>query len=396
MIAERIKNARLAAGLSQDEVIRNLNGRITKAALSNYENGKRTPHAMMLRELGNVYKVRPQWFMHEPEVSIQWHAYRAATTLGARKRAAIEAMAAQRAENYMEVSRLFPLEQKSHFPPRKAVGTFEEADQCATDLRKQWALGRDALESATQCLENHGALIVHYNEEPRSGFDGLSATVNGGHPLVIVNSTVPVDRLRFDLLHELGHVLMDTSAVGDDKVEETLANRFAASFLVPPETVKAELGEQRRKLTLSELLLLKQKYGLSVGAWVYAAKEHGIINETTATALWIQRSKRGWNKCEPAVFIGNEEPSRLRQMALRAVTDGLLSAKRAIELVPEVEAELREEGLITESRAMRFAALSHAEKQNQMRQAAEAAAADYAEGGVLAGLQGAEGDGIDE
>ena len=395
MIAERIKNARLAAGLSQDDVIRNLNGSITKAALSNYENGKRTPHAVMLRELGAVYKVRPQWFVSEPDVSIQWHAYRAVTKLGARKREVIEATAAQRAENYMEVSRLFPAEKKNHFPARKAVSSFEEADQCAADLRKKWKLGRDALESATQCLENHGALIVHYNSEPRSGFDGLSATVNGGHPLVIVNSTVPVDRLRFDLMHEMGHVLMDTSAVGDDKTEEKLANRFASSFLVPPETVKAELGEQRRKLTLSELLLLKKKYGLSVGAWVYAAKEHGIITESTAKWLWIQRSKRGWNKCEPDVFVGNEEPARLKQMTLRAVTDGLLSAVRAIQLVPDVEDELRAEGLFKESRAMRFASLSRGEKQKQMREAAEAAAADYAEGGALADLQGAEGDGID-
>jgi len=358
MIAERIKNARLAAGLSQDDVIQNLQRSITKAALSNYENGKRTPHAVILRDLGAVYGVRPQWFMSDPEVSIQWHAYRAATKLGARKREMIEATAAQRAENYMEVSQLFPSEQKNHFPSRKAVSSPEEADQCAADLRKRWALGRDALESATQCLENHGVLIIHYNSEPKSGFDGLSATVNGGHPLVIVNSTVPVDRLRLDLMHEVGHVLMDTSAVGDDKIEEKLANRFASSFLVPPETVKAELGEQRRKLTLSELLLLKKKYGLSVGAWVYAAKEHGIINDATAKWLWIQRSKRGWNKCEPDVFVGNEEPSRLRQMTLRAVTDGLLSAVRAVELVPEVKDELQAEGLIKESGALRFASLS--------------------------------------
>ncbi len=396
MIAERIKNARLAAGLSQDDVIRRLNGSITKAALSNYENEKRTPHAVILRELGAVFGVRPQWFMSEPEMSIQWHAYRAATKLGARKREMIEAKAAQCAENYMEVSRLFPSEKKNHFPARKMVSTFEEADQCAADLRKRWALGRDALESATQCLENHGALIVHYNSEPYSGFDGLSATVNGGHPLVIVNSTVPVDRLRFDLAHELGHVLMDTSSVGDDKKEENLANRFASSFLVPPETVKAELGAHRRKLTLSELLLLKQKYGLSVGAWVFAAKEHGIINDATTKSLWIQRSRRGWNKCEPDVFNGNEEPSRLRQMTLRAVTDGLLSSRRAVELVPEVEAELREEGLVPESRALLFNSLSHAERQRKMRKAADAAAADYADGGALADLQGAEGDGIDE
>ncbi len=45
MLAERIRQARIAAGLTQDEAVARLGGQITKAALSYYENGKRTPHA---------------------------------------------------------------------------------------------------------------------------------------------------------------------------------------------------------------------------------------------------------------------------------------------------------------------------------------------------------------
>ncbi|MDA3926451.1 MAG: ImmA/IrrE family metallo-endopeptidase [Kiritimatiellae bacterium] len=162
----------------------------------------------------------------------------------------------------------------------------------ASDLRKRWNLGNGPIDSVTQCFEAHGILIVHYNKEPTISFDGLSARINKKYPLVIVNNTVPVDRLRFDLLHELGHILMD--ADGDDKMGENLAHRFASSFLVPPEKVTKELGEHRRNLTLSELLLLKEKYGLSVAAWLYAASAHSVINRAQSKRLWNQLDERGW------------------------------------------------------------------------------------------------------
>lgn len=378
MNIERLKQARLACGLSLDAVSAALTekGRcVTKAALSNYEKGKRAPNALILREMASVYGVAGEYFFEQKPVEVEWFSFRAKSTLGKRKREAIQAYSSKEAERYMQVCDLLPQAFKVDFPARKPVSTPEEAESCAADVRKRWKLGKDPVESVTQCLENHGALIVHYNEEDTTAFDGLSGRVNGNHPLLIVNSTVPVDRLRFDLLHELGHVLMDTSAVPDE--EETLAHRFASSFLVPPEKVKQELGETRRNLTLSELVLLKEKYGLSVAAWLYSAGANGIINKTLKDSLWRELSARGWRKLEPAAFKGNEEPTKLRQSALRAVSEGLMSARKAARLFPELEDQLKEEGLLVESAAERLRRLPKSERDKAMNTAAEKMASAY-------------------
>ena len=129
----------------------------------------------------------------------------------------------------MQVCDLLPQSFKVDFPVRKPVSSQAEAESCAANVRTRWKLGKDPVESVTQCLENHGALIVHYNEGDTKAFDGLSARVNGKHPLLIVNSSVPVDRLRFDLLHELGHILMDTSAVPDKRGPPNSLFCFSAS-----------------------------------------------------------------------------------------------------------------------------------------------------------------------
>ncbi len=378
MKKERLKQARLACGLSLDQVAEALKNRgreVTKAALSNYEKGKRAPNALILREIAAVCGVSGNYFFEKPDVEVEWFSFRAKTTLGQRKREAVQAFSAKQAERYMLVCDLLPQAFKVDFPERKTVCDFAEADSCSADLRKRWRLGKDPIESVTQCLENHGALIVQYNEESTNAFDGLSARVNKTHPLLIVNSTVPVDRLRFDLLHELGHVLMDTSNCKDD--EEKLAHRFASSFLVPPEKAIEELGENRRNLTLSELLMLKEKYGMSAAAWLYTAGVHGIINKAQSDGLWKELSARGWKTKEPDVFNGNEEPTKLRQAALRAVSEGLMSARKTVHLFPELERQLKEEGLLVESKAELLRKLPAAERKKALQASAEKMAPFY-------------------
>ncbi len=341
MLNKKLKSARLAASFSQDQVIARLQEQgcgITKTALSYYENAKRTPHASMVRELAHIYGTTPAaLFNEESESQIEWYSYRASLyRLGKRKREAIESYAKEKASKLMKIYTLVP-SFKADFPKRAIVRRIEDSDYVAQQLRLHWKLGLDPIESVTHCFENHGAIVIKYSEEPMSMFDGLSAVVNKQFPLLIINSQVPADRLRFDLAHELGHILMDCSGITDDKEAERMAHRFASSFLVPPTVVKKELGDNRRNVTLSELLLLKEKYGMSVGAWVYSAFTHGVIEQSLFKKLFKNLSLKGWRKSEPGVFKGNETPSKLQQTALRLIAEGALSAQEAIDLFPELK-----------------------------------------------------------
>jgi Zn-dependent peptidase ImmA (M78 family) len=388
---KKLKTARLAAGFSQDQTIRHLcsNGfEITKAALSYYENGKRTPGASVVRELAHIYGTSPSsFFKEEQPVQIDWYSYRASISrLGKREREEIQAFSEQKADRLMEIYNLVP-SFRADFPKRKVVRTFDDADMVAEQLRQQWKIGIDAIESITQCFENHGALLLHYNNERTSAFDGLSAFVNKQFPLLIINSNVPVDRLRFDLAHELGHVLMDTSLLDDNKTEEKLAHRFASSFLVPPAIVIKELGNNRKNITLGELLLLKEKYGMSVSAWTYSAYTHGIITKSLFEQLFMEISRRGWRKKEPEVYKGNEIPARLQQTVLRLVAENVISAQRAIELFPDMTEILVNEGFSITSEPNKLRRMPLKKRSRILEKAAEKAVEAYTNDKSLTGFE---------
>jgi hypothetical protein len=89
-------------------------------------------------------------------------------------------------------------------------------------------------------------------------------------------------------------------------------------------------------LSLGELGVLKRKYGLSVQAWARRAKDLNIISENEYKTLCIEISRRGWRKREPEEFDfkGHEQPTRLKQMTLRALSEGIISQEQAERICP--------------------------------------------------------------
>jgi len=183
-----------------------------------------------------------------------------------------------------------------------------------------------------QTTEDQHIIIVDWRK-PLLRFDGLSGWC-GQHPVTVISTLVEPVRRRFTLAHELGHLVMDTAAVSEKEAEK-LANRFAAALIVPPERAFHELGARRTHLDWQELSILKRKYGLSMAAWVYRAKDLGIITEHYAAKLYQEIGKRGWRKREPVEYIADEMPLKLEQMAHRAVAEGLISADQIGRVYPD-------------------------------------------------------------
>lgn len=339
IIAERIRQARLAAGLTLSETahrLADLGQPITGAALSKYEHGKSTPRAQLLLKLAQALEVKPSYFLAETQTQIEWLAFRKHAALGERQQLRAQAVAERIAEGQLWLqTALYPDTQPQTL--RRVASTLEEVDAAALELRVVWGLGDAPIESVTQAAEDHGCIVVGWQAAP-DGFDGLSGWAQTGDeraPVAIVNLGVPDDRRRFNLAHELGHLTLIVNGA-DDKTQERFAHRFASTFLVPPAAAKRELGMRRRRLALDELGLLKTKYGLSMQAWARRARDVGIIEESYYTAWCKDFSSHGWRKDEPYSFEGQEEPQRLRQMTLRALAEGVITEERARELCPEV------------------------------------------------------------
>lgn len=148
--------------------------------------------------------------------------------------------------------------------------------------------------------------------------------------MIVTKEELPGDRLRFNLGHELGHLILDVQ--GELKSEQA-ANRFVGAFLVPAATARFELGANRTDLNINELHMLKHKYGLSVQAWIYRAKDLSIISENTAVRLFQQFRVNDWRWREPGNTYPSETPMRMERLIYRALAKDLISRSRAQELL---------------------------------------------------------------
>jgi Zn-dependent peptidase ImmA (M78 family)/DNA-binding XRE family transcriptional regulator len=330
-IGERLKMARTMNGFSQRE----LAGRagVTATAISKYERGVMVPGSGVLLRLSTALGVRVEYLMRPRVHSIHLTVpvFRSAG-LSEKEEAMVIEKVREWLERYIEVEDLFDLEQQARpsiplgYPIR--ITDMREVEQVAINLRRDWGLGIQPIESLTDLLEDKG-IKVGAISAPDS-FDALVFWYNDTTPVIIIREGVAGDRQRFSIAHELGHLMVEPS---QDLDKERVAHRFAGAFLVPEEVARGELGESRKRLDLFELHLLKHRYGLSIQAWVHRAKDLGIIPDCEYRRIFDHLDTMGWRKREPGDQIPPEEPKRMKRLVMRAYAEDVISASRASELL---------------------------------------------------------------
>ncbi|MDE2951431.1 MAG: XRE family transcriptional regulator [Chloroflexota bacterium] len=327
MIGARLKQARFLAGMTMTQLadeLREYDFPITKQAISKYETGKSYPSARFLLLASSVLGVPSTYFTHEPKKTVEWLAFRCRKKLSKTERSRIKAYASDIVELQIELRELLYPDPISELPSI-AVANLAEAENAAEQLRAHWDVGNRPLDNLVQTAEDRDFVVVSW-EDNTGLFDGLSAKCEG-RSIAVINTNVPADRLRMSLAHELGHLVMDIGEM-PSKEAEKLAYRFAAALLAPADHVYQELGKSRGHLDWGELEALKRKYGMSMAAWVRRARDLEIINHTAYKSLNIDLRKRKWHISEPVQYQGDEEPLQLKQMAQRAVAEGLMSPDR--------------------------------------------------------------------
>jgi len=397
MIAQRIKQARIAAAMTQDEVVAALSAAghpLSKAGLSKYERGGSVPAATTLRALGKVFGVSADFFIEQQSVSVEWLAFRKASAMTRAAQERVKTLASAQVEAFVTLRQALEPTQAWPKVPRTKVGSLDDAEAAAARVRRYWNLGEAPIESVTAAIEDAGGVVVELDTPATgspTGFDGLSGWVAGATPVVVVASSATDDRRRFSLAHELGHLCMD---VGEctSKDAEKFAHRFAAAFLVPPETARRELGHRRLRLDLRELSMLKLKHGLSMQAWVYRATDLGIIDAAHGRSLFAEFSAKGWRRDEPVRFEGRERPMRLRQLTVRAHAEGLITSAQADRICPEaVQAEAGEGARpVAATDARVLMKLPRGERERLLARAAMHVRGDYGAGGALSGFEAGE------
>lgn len=326
-IGQRIKQARKANNMSLRSLAEK--AEISAMAVSKYERDLDMPSSGVLLRLAQALGVSIDFLFRHQTVSVQLQAYRKHAALGVKEQEAIQMRIQEWLERYLEVESFFPDERRAVNLPANSIQAIEQAEDAALALRENWNLGLDPIENLTQLLEDRGIKVGMV-----SGFEHFDACtlLADGVPVIVSKAELPGDRQRFNLGHELGHLILDVEKGLDP---ETACHRFVGAFLAPAKEVRFELGSRRTTLDMNELYLLKQKYGLSMQAWIFRAKDLGIISENAATRLFQRFRANGWHRHEPGEALPTERPFRMERMIYRALAEDLISRSRAQELLGE-------------------------------------------------------------
>lgn len=342
MIGNRLRQARISAGLSLRQLAEKTDNYISAQVIHKYEAGKSNPGSDVLIKLAKALDVKVEYFFRPDSVQVTLGepAYRKRLAASSKNLQAMRAKAKDWVERYLEVESLFPddrfLKIKLPHDEDRIIEGMDDVEKLAVSLRKLWSLGVDPIENLAEALEDQGVKIVIL--EGKKEFDGLSCLANEKIPVILIKGGLPGDRQRSNLAHELGHLIMKVSPKIN---EEKAAYRFSGAFLVPAEMVYQELGKQRNKIDIGELHLLKKKYGMSMQQWIYRAKDLSIISESQASERFRLFRARGWNRIEPGDQVSHEEPGRFKRLLLQAVTERLVSPVRAAEILGKPFEEFR-------------------------------------------------------
>jgi Zn-dependent peptidase ImmA (M78 family)/transcriptional regulator with XRE-family HTH domain len=182
------------------------------------------------------------------------------------------------------------------------------ADRLARELRIAWHVPSGPLDNVTRVIEAAGVMVVPFDFESRK-IAGLSIYEkdSGVPPFIFVNSTMPGDRLRWTLAHELAHLIAHTHLPIPPQDEELQADRFAAEFLMPQSDIRGQL----LGLNLMALASLKEHWKVSMQALIMRAWDIGELSTSGKAKLFAKLSMCDYRLHEP-VEIRREEPSMLR------------------------------------------------------------------------------------
>jgi Zn-dependent peptidase ImmA (M78 family)/DNA-binding XRE family transcriptional regulator len=329
-IGDRIRVRRKCLGLSLRDLAKKIDRSHT--TVDKFEKGLLVPDSEVLIHLSEVLEIplaallRPSRHTREiPEGQISFRTKK----ITGKERIRIEAETKDWLERYLTIEELSGIRRRFEMPdgfPRE-VSSYDEVEMAADDLRKAWDLGDHPIDNLTSLLEDKGLKIGIIGGITK--FDAL-CTSFGDDLVILMRAGLTYTRQRFTLAHELGHCLLIAK---DGMDHEKVMHRFAGAFLVPSTRALFELGSSRRHISIHELTLLKEKYGLSMSAWIYRASDLGILSADTHTRMRKEFSVLGLNRKEPGDEKAGDDPVSLESLVYRSLAEGIISISKAAELL---------------------------------------------------------------
>lgn len=336
---KRLTQARESLGLTK-VALSTMTG-VSPATITNWEKGTQLPTEDRLELLASSINFKTQWFLKEPNVITGEQAYffrsLASTTKSARE------IAHARLNWLHEIKVL--TEQWVDFPdvniPSLSEQQFlsitdEEIESISVEARKVLNLGMGPIKNLSIALEGAGVILA-MGELGSVKMDGVSKwdqTTSRPYVFIATDKSNAI-RNRFDLAHELGHLILHKNVTDANhkkyyKEIENQANLFAGCFLMPAESFSLEI----KWPTLDNFLSLKKRWRVSVASMIMRSYQLGFIDDDQKLRLFKGKSARGWNKGEPYdKDMATEPPQLLNRTMQLLVSEGVVRKEDLVDFI---------------------------------------------------------------
>lgn len=328
----RLTLARQLAGLKKVQLATRIDK--TPTAISAYESGRTRPAPNTVAELCMALGVEPSFFLATPataqsvlpNVAPHFRSLRSTTQLARDQATAFGAVVHDVISAFERHVDLPIRDVPVHVVDVDSEGSMEPIE-AARVLRKSWQLGNGPIGHLLRKTENQG-IVSTFSPVQAASLDAYSFETPT-RPVVILNPLKgDYFRQRFDLAHELGHIVMHADVEPGSRVVEGQANRFASEFLMPADEVMPSLP---RRLNWPQLQELKEYWGVSLQALLFRARDLGAIGDVTYRNAMMRMSKEGWRRREPGTHPNVEQPSLLPRAKQLLEEAGVTSAEIAAE-----------------------------------------------------------------
>jgi Zn-dependent peptidase ImmA (M78 family)/transcriptional regulator with XRE-family HTH domain len=333
LVPGRLRAARRFMRLNQAELADAIG--VSRQAISGYEHGDKTPEPRTFAKLAEVLGQPTSFFTaadREVFGAFSTRFFRKFGPETSRRNDACAALGEWFAQSakYLDNFVNYPaVDVPEASPPSDATGySLDEIQDAADDCRERWGLGLGPISNVLALIESKGVCVCRY-ELAGENVEAFSFW-NGERPFVFMASEKECGvRTRFDLAHELGHLVLHRW-VEDRELEdkntlkriEREADRFAGAFLLPRRSFPNEVYTSK----IDAFVHLKRRWKVSIQAMIFRCGDLGLLDEDQILNLRKTISYRNWRTREP---LDNPEDIPLEQpRLLRRAAELLLGSNR--------------------------------------------------------------------
>jgi Zn-dependent peptidase ImmA (M78 family)/transcriptional regulator with XRE-family HTH domain len=311
----RLTLARKRAGMTKRDIAQELG--LSPASITQYEAGRTQPRPTTVRRLALILGCPAEYFDstvdRRPAGVASAPFYRSLRATRQWERDQAEALSEHLWDLLWELERQFELPpvdlpDVSVPPPGASRGHLESV---AEEVRDAWQMPHGAVGHAVRLLEAHGILITRLSGgSPR--MDAFSRWMDGRPVVMLWDAKDDKARSRFDACHELGHLVLHQDEREPDQVLERQASAFASALLMPAEAIEPELPRRPpRPHDWDQLFDTRRRWGVSVAALFYRAREVGTLSEASFRRAMIRLSEAGLRSGEGGDLGPPEQPTFL-------------------------------------------------------------------------------------